>query len=52
MVSPIHLDPPVPVLNAGIAYNKTAPPDAIPGFNGPTELGGAINAPLGYMGYT
>ena len=40
-----------------IAYNKNAPPPAITGFNGPTELGGAINAPLDaqghntYMGY-
>ena len=40
-----------------IAYNKTAPPAAIADWNGPTELGGAINAPLDsqgrntYMGY-
>lgn len=36
------------------AYNKNAPPPAISGYNGPTELGGAINAPPStgsYMGY-
>ena len=33
------------------AYNKDAPPPAISGFSGPTELGGSINAPSGYMGY-
>jgi hypothetical protein len=40
-----------------IGYNKVAAPPTIPGFNGPVELGGAINAPLDanghdtYMGY-
>lgn len=34
-----------------VAYNKIAPPDPIPGFSGPVEFGGAINAPHGYMGY-
>lgn len=33
------------------AYNKDAPPPAISGFSGPTELGGSINAPSGYLGY-
>lgn len=37
-------------------YNKMDPPPALDGFTGPTELGGAINAPLynnqnTYMGY-
>jgi hypothetical protein len=45
------LDPLVWGLIMCVAYNKAAPPSAIPGFDGPTELGGAINAPLGYMGY-
>ncbi|GAB7353549.1 hypothetical protein MBLNU459_g3984t1 [Dothideomycetes sp. NU459] len=46
------------VLIAGSnAYNKAAAPPAVPGYTGPTELGGAINAPLDaqghntYMGY-
>lgn len=39
------------------AYNKVSPPSAVNCFDGPTELGGAINAPLNqlgqntYMGY-
>lgn len=40
-----------------IAYNKASPPPAADGYSGPTELGGAINAPFDaqgkntYMGY-
>ena len=40
-----------------LAYNKTVAPPAIAGFDGPTELPGAIEAPLDaqghntYMGY-
>ncbi|MCJ1229605.1 hypothetical protein MMC12_006274 [Toensbergia leucococca] len=33
------------------AYNKNSPPPGISGFNGPVELGGAINAPLYTNGY-
>ena len=39
------------------AYNKAAPPNQITDYNGPTALGGAINAPLNskgqntYLGY-
>lgn len=32
-------------------YNKDSPPDAIDGFVGPQELGGAINAPLDSQGH-
>ncbi|KAI4147086.1 MAG: hypothetical protein L6R39_003244 [Caloplaca ligustica] len=44
------------VITGSNAYNKATPPDPIDGFTGPTELGGAINAPLDngkntYMGY-
>ncbi|KAL9600271.1 MAG: hypothetical protein Q9219_003316 [cf. Caloplaca sp. 3 TL-2023] len=46
------------VLIAGSnAYNKATPPSTIACYNGPVELGGAINAPLNaqgqntYMGY-
>ena len=42
------------VIAASNAYNKDAAPAAIRGFVGPTELGGAINAPTAsgsYMGY-
>ena len=40
-----------------LAYNKNTPPQACDGFTGPTETGGAINAPLDsnghntYLGY-
>ncbi|KAL8951362.1 MAG: hypothetical protein Q9222_002663 [Ikaeria aurantiellina] len=44
------------VITGSNGYNKASPPDPIDGFNGPTELGGAINAPLDngantYLGY-
>ncbi|MCJ1458623.1 hypothetical protein MMC28_008997 [Mycoblastus sanguinarius] len=44
------------VIAGSNAYNKDAPPPACSGYSGPTELGGAINAPLDnghntYMGY-
>lgn len=42
------------VITASNAYNKVAPPAPIECFAGPTELGGAINAPTNtgsYMGY-
>lgn len=42
------------VIAASNAYNKAAAPAPINGFTGPTELGGAINAPTdsgSYMGY-
>lgn len=42
------------VIAASNAYNKDAPPPPIECFDGPTELGGAINAPTesgSYMGY-
>ncbi|KAL8732057.1 MAG: hypothetical protein Q9166_003010 [cf. Caloplaca sp. 2 TL-2023] len=44
------------VITGSNGYNKTSPPNAIDGFNGPTALGGAINAPLDngkntYLGY-
>ena len=32
------------------AYNKNSPPDGIPGYSGPVECGGAINAPLNAQG--
>lgn len=32
------------------AYKKMAPPDPIDGFTGPVALGGAINAPISYIG--
>ena len=43
-------------LNSPPAYSKVAPPSAIDGYDGPTSLGGAINAPLDngkntYLGY-
>ena len=31
-------------------YSKNAPPPSLPNFDGPTEFGGAINAPTGYIG--
>ena len=31
-------------------YSKNAPPPPLPNFDGPTEFGGAINAPSGYIG--
>ena len=45
------------VITASNGYNKDTPPDACDGFTGPTEFGGAINAPLDsngantYLGY-
>ncbi|MCJ1239184.1 hypothetical protein MMC14_007177 [Varicellaria rhodocarpa] len=44
------------VITGSNGYNKASPPDACSGFSGPTEFGGAINAPLDnghntYMGY-
>ncbi|MCJ1479031.1 hypothetical protein MMC13_007715 [Lambiella insularis] len=39
------------VITGSNAYNKNSPPPAISGYSGPVELGGAINAPSGYMGY-
>ncbi|KAL9122385.1 MAG: hypothetical protein Q9187_001051, partial [Circinaria calcarea] len=45
------------VITASNAYNKASPPPEISGFDGPTALGGAINAPVptsgqnSYMGY-
>ncbi|KAL9134899.1 MAG: hypothetical protein Q9175_003921 [Cornicularia normoerica] len=42
------------VIAGANAYNKNAPPPACNGYSGPTELGGAINAPPSsgsYMGY-
>jgi len=39
------------VITGSNGYNKDAPPPAISGFNGPQELGGAINAPLDAQGY-
>ena len=42
------------ILNANTisaAYNKISPPPACPGFTGPTEAGGAINAPLDSQGH-
>lgn len=45
------------VIAGSNAYNKASPPSAVNCFDGPTELGGAINAPLNqqgqntYMGY-
>lgn len=45
------------VIAASNAYNKNSAPAAIPGYTGPQELGGAINAPLDvngsntYMGF-
>ncbi|MCJ1476319.1 hypothetical protein MMC13_004985 [Lambiella insularis] len=39
------------VLIAGSnGYNKIAPPPSYPSFTGPTEFGGAINAPSAYIG--
>lgn len=38
------------VIAASNAYNKAAAPAAIPGYSGPQELGGAINAPLDAQG--
>ncbi|MCJ1229635.1 hypothetical protein MMC12_006304 [Toensbergia leucococca] len=38
------------VITGSNGYNKNAPPPSIPGFTGPTELGGAINAPLDASG--
>jgi len=38
------------VITASNGYNKLAPPPTYPNFTGPTELGGAINAPANYMG--
>ena len=38
------------VITASNGYNKNAPPPSYPGYTGPTELGGAINAPSGYVG--
>ena len=34
-----------------LGYNKDTPPPALKGYNGPTELGGAINAPQDAMGH-
>ncbi|KAI9801928.1 MAG: hypothetical protein M1833_002243 [Piccolia ochrophora] len=34
------------VITGSNGYNKVAPPPALAGFDGPTELDGAINAPL------
>jgi len=39
------------VIAASNAYNKDAPPAPIPGYTGPQELGGAINAPLNAEGH-
>ncbi|KAL8839296.1 MAG: hypothetical protein Q9170_001813 [Blastenia crenularia] len=44
------------VIAGSNGYNKASPPDPVDGFSGPTELGGAINAPLDngkntYLGY-
>ncbi|KAL8949790.1 MAG: hypothetical protein Q9222_004133 [Ikaeria aurantiellina] len=38
------------VIAGSNGYTKNNPPDAQNGFTGPTELGGAINAPSNYMG--
>ena len=38
------------VIAGSNGYTKLAPPPGQPGFSGPAELGGAINAPSGYMG--
>lgn len=37
-------------VTGGNAYKKMAPPDPIDGFTGPVALGGAINAPISYIG--
>lgn len=34
------------VIAGSSGYNKNAPPPSLPGFTGPVQLGGAINAPL------
>ena len=34
-----------------LGYNKAAAPPSLKGYNGPTELGGAINAPEDAMGH-
>ncbi|OCL02451.1 hypothetical protein AOQ84DRAFT_382668 [Glonium stellatum] len=39
------------VMTGSNGYNKDSPPDAIDGFVGPQELGGAINAPLDSQGH-
>ncbi|KAL8668871.1 MAG: hypothetical protein Q9168_006516 [Polycauliona sp. 1 TL-2023] len=38
------------VIAGSNGYTKNNPPDAQTGFSGPVELGGAINAPSGYIG--
>ncbi|KAL8699623.1 MAG: hypothetical protein Q9201_005899 [Fulgogasparrea decipioides] len=38
------------VIAGSNGYTKNNPPDAQPGFTGPTEFGGAINAPGNYIG--
>jgi hypothetical protein len=38
------------VIAGSNGYNKNAAPPAYAGFDGPTELGGAIQAPSGYIG--
>ncbi|KAJ9666778.1 hypothetical protein H2201_003182 [Coniosporium apollinis] len=39
------------VIAASNAYNKAAPPPVLGGFNGPFQLGGAINAPYAADGH-
>ncbi|MCJ1233870.1 hypothetical protein MMC14_001828 [Varicellaria rhodocarpa] len=39
------------VIAGSNAYNKISPPPACPGYTGPTEAGGAINAPLDSKGH-
>lgn len=38
------------VIAGSNGYTKSNPPNPIPGFSGPTEFGGAINAPLNAQG--
>ncbi|KAL8735393.1 MAG: hypothetical protein Q9166_000938 [cf. Caloplaca sp. 2 TL-2023] len=38
------------VIAGSNGYTKNNPPDAQPGFTGPTQFGGAINAPNSYIG--
>ncbi|KAL8678941.1 MAG: hypothetical protein Q9186_004757 [Xanthomendoza sp. 1 TL-2023] len=38
------------VIAGSNGYTKNSPPDAQPGFTGPTQFGGAINAPNSYIG--
>lgn len=38
------------VITGSNGYSKNNPPDAQSGFTGPTEFGGAINAPNSYIG--